>query len=735
MTESKERIISLKTFGLGWLVSGKPSRKARKENEILEQHTDGPAPRQDTARKWWGAKKVKMPPVTAPGGGSVEKAKEEGKKEKKPAFVARHTEYDELTDDEASGYGGRDGRPKWKDVSWEDLKVGDFVKLENNEAVPAGAWQAFSDQTNTNSVFTDIIICSTSEDEDVAYVETKNLDGETNLKSRHAVPELASLRTGRACTEARFYVESDAPTVDMFKYNAAVTFQDGQLDKDGRDPLRVPVTLNTVLLRGTVIRNTDWIIGVVMATGIDAKIVLNSGGTPSKRSKVERQMNPMVFLNLLLLALMCIMCAVGDAILEHRYYRQDAYWGVFATLNDDNPRINGVIAFANAMITFQNIVPISLYISIEFVKLLQAFFIWADDDILQTETGRRTAARSWNLSDDLGQIEYIFSDKTGTLTQNVMQFRHCTIGGKVYKGDGKVPDNVIVEKQAASDNSESTSSTQDSFKGDGVPKVRLAEEVAAPFHDSQLDADLAEHDSAQARLLFGFFVNLALCHTVLAADDGEGNIQYKAQSPDEAALVQAAADVGFIFLGRDRNLLKLQTPADPEPVEYELLNVIEFSSARKRMSVLIRKVDDTEDRIYVLLKGADNVIFERLAPGQEESKHETNDRLDEFANEGLRTLTLAYREIDEATYKAWEREYNEASTSIDNREDEMERVADKIEREATLLGATAIEDKLQDGVPECLADLKRAGIKVWVCTGDKLETAVGMPAVSVALSS
>lgn len=92
---------------------------------------------------------------------------------------------------------------------------------------------------------------------------------------------------------------------------------------------------------------------------------------------------------------------------------------------------------------------------------------------------------------------------------------------------------------------------------------------------------------------------------------------------------------------------------------------------------------------------------------------------------GLRTLTLAYREMDEAAYKVWEKEYAEASVAIEHREEQMEAVADKIEREATLLGATAIEDKLQDGVPETLADLKRAGIKVWVCTGDKLETAVG----------
>ena len=128
----------------------------------------------------------------------------------------------------------------------------------------------------------------------MCYVETKNLDGETNLKSRTAIPELTHIRTSTDIAErARFIVESEPADVNMFTYNAAVVLQDGQLGKDGQ-PLRCPVTLNTMLLRGTVVRNTDWVIGCVIMTGRDTKIVLNSGGTPSKRSKVERQMNPMV---------------------------------------------------------------------------------------------------------------------------------------------------------------------------------------------------------------------------------------------------------------------------------------------------------------------------------------------------------------------------------------------------------------------------------------------------------
>lgn len=363
---------------------------------------------------------------------------------------------------------------------------------------------------------------------------------------------------------------------------------------------------------------------------------------------------------------------------------------------------------------------------------------------MMPSNGRRTMARSWNLSDDLGQIEYIFSDKTGTLTQNVMQFKHCCIGGKVYRGDDKKPTNTVIEEEEDPQSGSSsyqrnssfdaTKASQQSAKtsddgdhprpNDEQPSTKLPQEVAAPFHDDAIDTDLAGND-AQAQLVYGFFMNLALCHTVLASDEGDGTIQYKAQSPDEAALVQAAADVGFVFLGRDKDLLKVSVPTSPEPLVWELLNVLEFTSARKRMSVFVRRTDIPNAPIYMLMKGADNVVFERSSSGQDAIKSDTSESLDIFASEGLRTLTLAYREMDEATYREWEETYNMATTKIDGREEAVEEACDLIERDVKLLGATAIEDKLQEGVPETLRSLKRGGIKVWVCTGDKLETAIG----------
>ncbi|KAH9484429.1 Putative phospholipid-transporting ATPase C24B11.12c [Psilocybe cubensis] len=685
-------------------------------------------------------------------------------------------------------------RPHWKKCAWEDVAVGDFVKIMDNEPLPA-----------------DIIICATSEEENVAFVETKNLDGETNLKSRNAVPALSHLRSARECASPHnaFRLDCDRPDVNMYKLNAAV--------KVGKETF--PADMQTVLLRGTVLRNTAWVIGVVIFTGEDTRIVMNSGGTPSKRSKVERQMNPQVFINLILLAMMAIACGIVDSVLEHRYYPKLAPWLFGANRPGDNPSINGLITFAFALITFQNIVPISLYISIEFVRTCQAAFIYFDHNMVYNE--QTTLARSWNLSDDLGQIEYIFSDKTGTLTQNSMVFRQCSIGGKIYTGEQE-EERDSLEKQNFSPDVKSpppayasgdsrknlqpdipleqlrlsgSSTAADKNNTDSASENKDDDGPTAPppkvvhhFRDADLARDLesAVHDdldaagAAHARHLNGFFSVLALCHTVLTSVDPEtGKIEYKAQSPDEAALVQAAADVGFVFRGREKEILYLQTPFQSaggiESVDgheghhvgdvksakdvggasgavgpssaggfeggkslaalakeglverYELLNILEFTSARKRMSVVLRKLDADDGRLFLLSKGADNVIFERLKLGSsEELKATTEKHLDHFASQGLRTLTLAYKVINEQEYNSWSERYHEATVAMEDRDGKIDAVSDELERDLRLLGATAIEDRLQDGVPETIADLKRAGIKVWVATGDKLETAIAI---------
>lgn len=209
-----------------------------------------------------------------------------------------------------------------------------------------------------------------------------------------------------------------------------------------------------------------------------------------------------------------------------------------------------------------------------------------------------------------------------------------------------------------------------------------------------------------------FFRLLALCHTVMP-EEKHGKLEYQAQSPDEAALVSAARNFGFVFKERSPNSITIEVMGKREV--YELLCILDFNNVRKRMSVILRK--DGHLRLYC--KGADNVIYERLKKDSEEIMSKTLDHLNKFAGEGLRTLCLSVRDLDESFFNNWKQRHQEAALSHENRDDKLDAIYEEIEKDMTLLGATAIEDKLQDGVPQTIANLGLAGIKLWVLTGDK----------------
>jgi phospholipid-translocating ATPase len=195
-----------------------------------------------------------------------------------------------------------------------------------------------------------------------------------------------------------------------------------------------------------------------------------------------------------------------------------------------------------------------------------------------------------------------------------MVFRHFSIGGKEYRKDETQPPSEVVTR--ASDSTEGAMKKEKSTVPGVMETSNPSDVVLEHYRNDELQADLKESMSADpnspaashARTLNGFFTVLSLCHTALATVDRQsGAVEYKAQSPDEAALVRAAADVGFVFKGRDREFLRLQTPFVDQDEQYELLNVLEFNSSRKRMSVIVKKLDDQDSRIFLLCKGADNV--------------------------------------------------------------------------------------------------------------------------------
>ncbi|KAK3887896.1 hypothetical protein Pcinc_008046 [Petrolisthes cinctipes] len=243
-----------------------------------------------------------------------------------------------------------------------------------------------------------------------------------------------------------------------------------------------------------------------------------------------------------------------------------------------------------------------------------------------------------------------------------------------------------------------------------------------PYHDpnfkfydqTMVDALDGSDPSCEA-----FFRLLALCHTVMPKEN-DGNLEYQAQSPDEGALVAAARNFGFVFLSRTSNTITISAKGVQET--YELLYILDFNNVRKCMSIILKG----EGMVRIYCKGADSVIMERLRAGQDTLKRDTQEHLDGFAAAGLRTLCLAYKDLEEEHFLNWESRHNDAVISLNNREARLNATYEEIEKDLLLLGATAIEDKLQDGVPQTIANLALAGIKIWVLTGDKQETTINI---------
>ncbi|KAM4532174.1 phospholipid-transporting ATPase ID-like [Fundulus diaphanus] len=558
-----------------------------------------------------------------------------------------------------------------REEKWMNVQVGDIVKLESNQFVTA-----------------DLLLLSSSEPLNLIYVETAELDGETNLKVKQGLTVTGEMGDDiEALSAFRGEVRCEPPNNHLDKFKGTLTL-DGQqygLDND------------KVVLRGCTVRNTEWCFGLVIFGGPDTKLMQNSGRTTFKRTSIDQLMNILVLCIFGFLATMCAVMTVGHAIWEEK--EGSAFTAFLPRKPGVDVPLSSFYSFWSYVIVLNTMVPISLYVSVEMIRLGNSFFIDWDRKMYHPGKDTPAQARTTTLNEELGQIKYIFSDKTGTLTQNIMTFNKCSINGKNY---GELYD----------------------FSGHRIEITEKTQrldfswnQLADPtfiFHDYSLLETIKEgNPEAQA-----FFRLLALCHTVMPEEKKEGELNYQAQSPDEGALVTAARNFGFVFRSRTPETITLMEMG--QKVTYELLAVLDFNNTRKRMSVIVR---DPEGKMTLYCKGADTIIYERLQPSCNKLKEVTTAHLNEYAGDGLRTLVLAYKDLEESYMGRWMERHHEVSTAMEGREEGLDELYEEIEKDLMLLGATAVEDKLQDGVPQTIEQLAKADIKIWVLTGDKQETA------------
>ncbi|KAJ1388208.1 P-type ATPase [Sesbania bispinosa] len=589
-------------------------------------------------------------------------------------------------------------RPK----TWKRLQAGDVVKLFADEMIPA-----------------DMVLLGTSDQSGIAYIQTMNLDGESNLKTRFARQETASAVLPEACSVSGI-IRCEQPNRNIYEFNANMEFNGHKF----------PLNQSNIVLRGCQLKNTDWIIGVVVYAGQETKAMMNSAVSPSKRSKLESYMNRETFWLSVFLFIMCSVVALGMGLWLVRHKNQlDTLPYYRKTYFNDGPdkgkkyKYYGIpmetfFSFLSSIIVFQIMIPISLYITMELVRLGQSYFMIEDGDMYDANTGSRFQCRSLNINEDLGQIRYVFSDKTGTLTENKMEFRRASVHGKNYG------------------NSLLLSNNNTAAAVGGKRRWKLKSEIAV---DSELMALLQKDRNTDERIAaHEFFLTLAGCNTVIpilsssrfsSCGTSESNediqsIDYQGESPDEQALVSAASAYGYTLFERTSGHIVIDV--NGEKLRLDVLGLHEFDSVRKRMSVVIRFPDNV---VKVLVKGADTSMLSILANDNASNisiRHTTQSHLSEYSLQGLRTLVLASRDLSDAELDKWQRMYEDASTSLTDRAAKLRQTAALIECNLKLLGATAIEDKLQEGVPEAIESLRQAGIKVWVLTGDKQETAISI---------
>uniref|UniRef100_A0A673X1M5 Phospholipid-transporting ATPase n=1 Tax=Salmo trutta TaxID=8032 RepID=A0A673X1M5_SALTR len=528
------------------------------------------------------------------------------------------------------------------------LRVGDVVMVREDETFPC-----------------DLILLSTSRGDGTCYVTTTSLDGESSHKTYYAELFLFDFLSCSFC---------------YFR----------------------PLGAENLLLRGATLKNTDHIYAVAIYTGMDTKMALNYQSKSQKRSAVEKSMNAFLIVYLCIL----ISKAVINTVLKYAWQwsadRDEPWYNHRTEIDRERHVIRAFTDFLAFMVLFNYIIPVSMYVTVEMQKFLGSYFIAWDKDMYDEELGVGAQVNTSDLNEELGQVEYVFTDKTGTLTENNMEFIECCVDGHVY-----IP-HAICNGQILS--AASSIDMIDSSPG-GYRRVRHSVYQCVPVCTS---VHQCEHEDL-------FFRALCLCHTVQVKEEetvesikrgihlGKPTSFYISSSPDEVALVEE--NVLCIMSGTQGVVSSCVCS------RFELLHVLNFDSVRRRMSVIVKS---SSGEYLLFCKGADTSIFPRVVSGKVE---QVRARVEQNAVEGLRTLCVAYRRLSPAEYEEACHQLSDAKLALKDREQRLAQAYDLIERDFTLLGATAVEDRLQEKAADTIESLQKAGMKVWVLTGDKMETA------------
>lgn len=532
------------------------------------------------------------------------------------------------------------------------LHAGDVVYIEENDEVRA-----------------DVLLLSCSSSEGQCFIDTCNLDGETSLRKRRAADATLELNSVEKINSSKLTLFTRQPEPGLLQWNGMMKVNEEESS----------LSLDQFLYRGCCLRNTSYVWGMVIYAGVDTKLFRNLKEKPPKFSGLDKKLNSVIIaVGLFMLALLFLISGLGVWWSESNH--DD--WYIRWNLEKNNGGTTYGFRFLSYFILFSYFIPISLFVTIELCKFIQGAWMDADNEMMSFVGGRWRGCKvhTSNLNEELAMVRYIFSDKTGTLTRNIMEFKEGDILGYYFRDD--MVDTV-----------------QELLKG--------------------------EHPSREKALRY--FTALALCNSVDPFEK-EGETVYEGSSPDEVALVKAAAMFGVKLVRRTTKVITLLYP-DGQTSDFRILACLEFTPERKMMSIV---VEDEKGHIMLYNKGADSFVEPQLEKTAEtnEAKAIEFERLGEMSRKGLRTLLFTQKEVTRSEFEQWHFRFIEAGKLLVDREATVDAVCLELERNLRLIGSSAIEDRLQDRVPETISFFLAAGVKVWVLTGDKRETAVTVAATS-----
>ena len=604
---------------------------------------------------------------------------------------------------------------KFQQFQSSQINVGDIILIKDNNEIPC-----------------DIIILDSNTYDGICYVETSTLDGEKTLKNKN-----------NNNTYGIFCNKNSTKFKDILNTNFDLNisghgqsdFPNNILNKcDGYlkllingNSIEFPFNINNTLLKGSILKNSGWVIGMALYTGSNNKIILNNKLPSIKLSKIEKKMNKFL---VGIFIFQMILCSSSSILYRIFYYKHKQFYDRFITLKY-NINVESLLVFFTYFLLLNTLIPISLIVTLEIVKLFLSFFINWDIKMFSFVKQKFSKVNSISILEELGNVDYIFSDKTGTLTSNKMIFKYAIIDKKIFKYNNNIQNNYNLNNF----NKEKIL-FGDKYFGNLIKENLIY--LNNPSFQNGSDDNNSLNNSNQnnknfismIKIINEYWKALSLCNECIANQKKEitnnnnnfvnNNFYYTGINPDDVELVRIADLQGFSLLNSQNGMKNLKINDDEK--KHEILNYINFSSDRKRMSIILK---DESNVIKIYTKGADCEILKRLSKNNNniEKINFIKSKIDKYSKKGYRTLLIGYKEISKEDYEKWNNELKTYKKNIQRKKKLIEKNNNKIENELILLGGTIVEDKLQDGVPECIKELRMAGIKIWVLTGDKCDTA------------